>query len=145
MLSVEVRVEVRPTESERKVKKAVENLLSVKWVGEEKIGHVKFLIGQGEGSQALQKLYAALRKQRILDAARNYLMRGAGVDYVRFYLNKQAAFMGIASFCSFEYGESPLGAITVVVKTDDPQRFIDWLAPYTIDGRPVVEVAPPDP
>jgi len=145
MISVEVRVEVRPTESEEKVKRAVENLLSVTWIGEEKVGLIKFLQGLGAGAASLRKLHAALRRQRILDAARNYMLRGVGVDYIRFYLNKQAAYAGVVSFCSYEYGESPLGAITVVIRTSDPQKLIDWLAPRTVEGKPVSEVEPPDP
>lgn len=145
MISVEVRVEVRPTENEEKVKQAVENLLSVTWVGEEKIGPVRFLQGVGAGAASLRKLHTALRKQRILDAARSYMLRGLGVDHVRFFLNKQAAFAGVVSFCSYEYGESPLGAITVIIRTSNPQRLIDWLAPKTVEGKPVSEIEPPDP
>ncbi len=145
MLTVKVQVEVRPTESEAKVKEAVRNLLDVEWVGEEKIGFIKVLEGEGRGALSLLKLHDALRRQRILDAARKYFMKGLGSDYVKFYLNKQAAYVGVANFCTYEHGESPLGAIVVTVYTDDVRKLIDWLAPKTVHGKPVIEESPPDP
>lgn len=145
MIEVVVRVEVRPTESEEAVRKAVENLFSVKWVRREKVGDVVYLEGRGTGAKSLAKLHHALRKQRILDAARSYLLKGMGVDHIRFYLNKQAAAVGVASFCSYEYGESPLGAITAIVRASDLESLIDWLAPQTVEGKPVKEVGAPDP
>jgi len=143
-MRVIIRAEVRPTEDEEKVVKALLNLFNVQ-LREEVSGHVKILVGEG-GREALVKFRRLLMEQRILDAARQYLLRGLHERGFSFYLNKQAAYSGKVSFCSFEYGESPLGPIAVEVETDDPQRAILWLAPRTVQGTPVEEVRePPDP
>jgi uncharacterized protein len=56
-------------------------------------------------------------------------MKGVKDDTVVFYLNKQAAYVGKVSF--FEEGETvALGPIKVVVKTDDPKKFVEWLTEY---------------
>jgi len=144
-LRIEVRVEIRPTESEAKVKKALMNLFDFDEIEVEEFKEIRFLVGKGKGAKCLSKLYEALRRQQILDAARQYLERGRELTGVRFYLHKQAAYAGKVSFCSFEYGESPLGAIVVYVETSDPDAFIDWLTPRTIDGKPIGERKPPDP
>lgn len=143
-MRVRVRVEVRPTEDAEKVRGALLNLFNVR-LEEEASGYLRVLVGEG-GAEVLVKFRRLLREQRILDAARQYLLRGIREGGFSFYLNKQAAYSGKVSFCSFEYGESPLGPITVEVETEDPQRTILWLAPRTVQGMPVEEVRkPPDP
>ncbi|RLF06863.1 MAG: hypothetical protein DRK00_00355 [Thermoprotei archaeon] len=143
-MKVVVRAEVRPTEDKEKVVKALLNLFDLQ-LKEEASGHVKLIVGEG-GEEVLMKFRRLLMEQRILDAARQYLLRGMHERGFSFYLNKQAAYSGKISFCSFEYGESPLGPIVVEVETEDPQRAVLWLAPRTVQGTPVEEVKkPPDP
>jgi predicted RNA binding protein with dsRBD fold (UPF0201 family) len=43
-----------------------------------------------------------------------------------FYLNKQAAFVGIVSICE-EESESPLGPIKVTLRSSDLESVINWL------------------
>jgi len=143
-MEVVVRVESRPTEDLEKVKKALLNVFAPDGLEVREEGEYRYVVAFGKSYASLLRLYNLIRSQRILDAARDYLRRGIAGDSVVFYLHKQAAYVGVASFCSFEYGESPLGAIVFEVKTGDIQRFIDWLAPKTIGGRPVGEAPPPD-
>ena len=143
-MEVEVRAEVKPTESSEKVLRALHNIFDADFC-EEEAGYIKLLVGRG-GGEVLLKLWRLLREQRILDAARQHLVRGKRDRGLTFYLNKQAAYMGRVSFCTFEYGESPLGSIVVDVETEDPDKLILWLAPRTVHGSPVEEVSePPDP
>lgn len=138
-----VRVEVRPTENLEKVRKALENVFDAEVLKTEKIEDYTLLIAEGYSYRCLSKLYKMIRSQYILDAAREHLKRGV-YDYgVIFYLNKQAAYAGVVSFCNQEYGESPLGAIVFDVQVSDPQRLIDWLTPRTLNGKPIKEIEPP--
>lgn len=140
---VRVEVEVRPTESKTKVIKALNNLFNITHIEESKEGIYTRLIILSKGAGLLTKFYSLLRRQRILDAARQYLIKGKREGGITFYLNKQVAYVGKISFCSFEYGESPLGAIVVDVDTENPDMFIDWLAPPTANGVPIERVKSP--
>ncbi|RLE88897.1 MAG: hypothetical protein DRJ49_04330 [Thermoprotei archaeon] len=140
-----VECEIRLTEDPEKVKLAVRNVFEPEREMLTPLSRGYLYTAIGEGSRPLRKLYNLLRTQRILDAAREHLKRGTIRDTVVFYLHKQAAYMGIVAFCTVPEKESPLGAIEFTVKTDDVEAFIDWLAPRTVQGRPVGEAPPPDP
>lgn len=143
-MRVRVRAEVRPTEDKDKVVRAVANLLDVN-LTEERVGESTFLVGEGD-EHSLLKLRRLFFEQRILDAARASMMKGLTASGFTFYLNKQAAYAGKASFCTYEFEESPLGPIIVEVSCKDPETAILWLAPRTVQGVPVEEVtSPPDP
>ena len=129
---VEVLVEapVFPTEDPEKVRRAVENVL---FGGEFELrpaqsglGHV--LVARARGRDALSKLRALIRIERIADAARSVLLSGIEGDRLVFYLNKQAAYVRHISF-SEPSGESPLGPIRFEVRCPDPRELVDWLAP----------------
>ena len=145
MIEVEARVEVRPTEDLSKVRKALENLVTPSNLRVESRGGYRLIVASGRGGGCLKKLYYALRRQRILDSARGHLKRGIVGDTIIFYLHKQAAYMGVVSFCSFPEGESPLGSITIVIRSKDPLKVLNWLTPRTVNGVPVEEGEEPDP
>ncbi len=77
-----------------------------------------------------------------MDAARKSLFAGVRGDLLEFSLNKQAAFAGRVSFCGSE-SESPLGPIRFLVGCPNPTLLIEWLAPKTVQGRPIRELPPP--
>ncbi|MEZ0345927.1 MAG: RNA-binding domain-containing protein [Infirmifilum sp.] len=137
------RAPLYATEAADKVVKAIKNVLGFE-VNECNIeGSERYqeVICRSESHKPLEKLSSLLRSQRILDAARSYITRSSSKATFTFYLNKQAAFQGRVSFCSFETGESPLGAITVIIDLGEcnPDLFLNWLAPETRDGRPINE------
>ncbi len=134
-----VEVEVRPTESREKVLKAVRTFFDPQRVRVEKLGESEVVIAESTTLASLMKLHYALRVERILDAARNALKRGIqSKNRLVFYLHKQAAYQGKVSFVSGDH-ESPMGAIKVTIEHPDVKAVIDWLAPYTVRGRPVFE------
>jgi len=140
---VEVRAPLYPTEDERKVKEAVENVFSPgEWRVEEGV-EGRVLVASSNTLASLSKLRERLRRQRTLDAARYMMRRFSSVDRLTFYLHKQAAYAGHAVFCLPE-GESPLGAIQVTVEGGDLKKILDWLAPPTVDGKPMFEVEMPE-
>lgn len=131
---VRVSAPVHATEDEEKVKLAITNLFPVEL-------YLKDQMLYGKGTlESLRKLHLLLREQRILDTARSVLLHGVKENATEFYLNKQAAFVGKVNFSD----EKPsLGCIYVVISAEDYEKLmkiIQWLAPKTIDGRPVEEI-----
>jgi hypothetical protein len=135
-LRVRVEVEVRPTESEEKVRTAVKNIFPTL---ELRLMEGR-LVGESNEVHTLAKFHQLLRLRMILDAARSVMFAGKSGSAVRFMLNKQAAFVGKLSFTD---GESPLGPIVVVLEAPDIERLIDYLAPRTKNGKPVKEITYP--
>lgn len=129
-VEVHVEVEINPTESEEKVKRALENIFGNAPVQLKPLAAKKLMVINARGLESLTKLYNLLRRERICDAARGVLLEGVSGNTITFFLNKQVAFAGHISF-SKAVAESPLGPIKVQVRCDDPRQLIDWLAPKT--------------
>ncbi|MDH5374661.1 MAG: hypothetical protein OEZ21_01990 [Candidatus Bathyarchaeota archaeon] len=129
-VSVHVEVEINPTESEDKVKRAVENIFGSIPVRIKPLHKGSLLVAGAKGLEALTKLYNLLRRERIRDSARRVLFGGLHGNMISFYLNKQVAYAGHISF-SEAVAESPLGPIKVEIECEDPRELIDWLAPRT--------------
>lgn len=129
-VEVYVEVEVKPTESVEKVKRAVENIISDAEIEMREAEGKKFLSARARRIESLVRLQTILRNDRIRDAARKAIYKGATEKSLVFYLNKQAAFVKHVSFSGPE-GESPLGPIKVTVCCADPKSVLDWLAPKT--------------
>ena len=85
------------------------------------------IILEGKDQPSLERFRMILQRDRIRAAARSVLRRSVEGNRIVFYLNKQAAYAGHASFSAQE-GESPLGPIQVIVETENPDQLIDWLA-----------------
>jgi len=129
-VEVLIQVPIKPTESPEKVTKAVENIfpdLDFEWE--------KTQLKAKGGMGSLKTFHRLLREQRILDTARSVLFRGRLGDAFQFRLNKQAATVGKINFPS---EEEPLGSIHVQIIGSE--MLIDWLAPQTVDGKPIEEV-----
>jgi predicted RNA binding protein with dsRBD fold (UPF0201 family) len=129
-VTVTIETEVNPTESEDKVKQAVQNIFDNIPIHRETIGKTTLLQGQSTGREALGKLYYLLRRERIRDAARRVFLSGLRDNTITFFLNKQVAFVGHISF-SEETGESPLGPIKVTMTAENPRQIITWLTSKT--------------
>ncbi len=138
MVKIRVEVEIRPTEDERKVKKAVLNVFEPEKINIINIGERRLLVAEANSYYSLLKLHELLRRERILDAARSYMIKGMAPGLLVFKLNKQAAYMGHVSFVDYD-SEAPLGPITFIIETSRVSELVDWLAPPTRMGRPVKE------
>lgn len=126
---VTAEAEVNPTEDPAKVEKALRAILSEGSLEKLSVGRESFVLRvRAKGLSSLAQLQALLRQDRIRDAARSVLFSCVTGKTIRFYLNKQAAYVDHVSF-SEPSGESPLGPITVEISCDDPQSLIDWIAP----------------
>ena len=124
-----VRVAVHPTEDLKKVERALSNVLAISNARSEQIKPENcLLVAERTGLDALVRLKDLIRQDGIRDAARSELLAGISNGGLRFFLNKQVAFVGHVSF-SKEIGESPLGPIEVEISTADPIAIVNWLAP----------------
>lgn len=121
---------VRPTERPDKVASAIENIFPglIMDIRDDQVQAY-------DGLDSLANFHDLLRDQRILDTARAVMERGLGDNSFQFRLNKQAAFMGKVSFPP---EEEPLGSIHVQITGGE--KVIDWLAPKTEGGVPLVEI-----
>lgn len=144
MIEVRIEVEVKPTEDVEKVKKAVLNLVDIGELSTVDIGGgYKLLTGVSEDVKSLAKLHRLLRIERILDTARNIMLKSlVGGNTLVLKFHKQSAYAGKASIVTHD-DESPLGPITLTITSDRIREVIDWLAPKTSKGRPLWESPTP--
>ena len=126
-----LEVDINPTESEEKVKKAIGNLFGDLKLQFKPAPKGSLLTAEVIGQEPLVTLRNVLRRDHIRDAARKALYKGLNGDTLIFYLNKQVAFAGHASFSEPE-SESPLGPIKVTVRGEDLMQIISWLAEKTV-------------
>jgi predicted RNA binding protein with dsRBD fold (UPF0201 family) len=123
---VHVEVGINPTESEDKVKSAVENIFGSIPVQIQPLRKSSLLVSEARRLEALTKFCNLLRRERIRSAARAVLYEGLKGNTISFCLNKQVAYAGHVSF-SKEVAESPLGPIRVQIECKNPRELINWL------------------
>lgn len=121
-----VDAEVNPTESEDKVKKAVENMFGCISTTVKPMRRGSILVGEASGNEPLGRFCGLLSREHIRAAARTVLLGGMDKKTVSFCLNKQAAFAGHVSFAE-ETAESPLGPIRVKIECRNPREVVDML------------------
>lgn len=132
MPDVTIRTPVKASEDPEKVKRAVLNVFPD--------ARLEIADGRLEAhTDSLDAFRHLIGKQRILDAARRFLLRGLNEEGIegRFLLHKQAAFTGRISFS--EGLESPLGDLEVTVRGTGLEAKFKEIAPMTIRGHPVSE------
>jgi len=127
---VYIETEINPTESESKVKLAIENIFGNVETKVQPIYKGGLLTAETRGLESLTKLQNLLRRERIRDAARKALSEGLNGKTISFCLNKQVAYAGHISF-SKETAESPLGPIKIKIKCENPRQLINWLVQKT--------------
>lgn len=134
------RVRLYVTEDRDRVLRALSNMASFPQIEEvERHQHYSVLQGVSHEKESLEPLRRTLRSQRTLDVARSYMLRTLTASSFTFDLHKQAAYVGVAVFCSTP-SESPLGPISFRVEAEEPQAVLDWLATPTVDGVPIDEL-----
>lgn len=131
-VEIEIETDIYPTESEEKVIKAIKNIFP----------DAEVSISNGRvvaKAKSLERFRELLRMQRILDTARTEILKGRRGSEVVVYLNKQTATVSRINFCDADAILSPL-RITFRLNNVSFQRFLDYLAPETKDGRPLKEL-----
>ncbi|MEM0373047.1 MAG: RNA-binding domain-containing protein [Sulfolobaceae archaeon] len=138
MAKIIVKVELRPSEDENKVINTIKNFFDFERIRKEKYGFYELIIAESSNLYSIIKVHKALREERILDAARKYLIKGMNGNVITFMIHKQAAAVNRLTFVDSER-ESPLGPVTFIIEHENPMEVIDWLAPKTANGVPLWE------
>jgi len=131
-MRIRVEVEIRPTEDEDKVRRAVSQIFELESYRISDAGDYRILIGESGSISSLLRMREIIIRERIADTARRIMSRGTIDRYVSFKLNKQAAYAGKLSFVEEDH-ESSLGPINVFIEARDAKELIDWLAPNTYE------------
>jgi len=131
-VDIEIETQVNPTEDVDRVAEAVKNLFpdaEVEIVGQKLVAKAR----------NLERFRELLRRQRILDTARTEMKRGLSGREITILLNKQTA---VVSRINFVEDDAVLGPIIVRFRLNwvSPERFMDYVAPPTKDGKPVKEL-----
>jgi predicted RNA binding protein with dsRBD fold (UPF0201 family) len=120
---IEAETCVNPTEDQDKVIKALSNVFDYDKLEIEK----NYVIISG-GCSTLAHLKEFLEKKKIRDTARKIFFKGTTNNKIRFKLSKQAAYAGRINLV--EENLSLLGEIEVEIKTEDPEKAIEWLCKH---------------
>ena len=120
---IEAETCVNPTEDQDKVIKALSNVFDY---DELEIGKNYVIISGGCSTLAYLKEF--LEKKKIRDTARKIFFKGTKNNKIRFKLSKQAAYAGRINLV--EENLSLLGEIEVQIKTEDPEKTIEWLCKH---------------
>ena len=125
-VTIHVEAEINPTETEQKVREAVENMFGPMNTQIRPLRRGSLLQADTSSQEPLTKFYNLLSREHIRAAARTVLTSGMERNRISFCLNKQVAYAGHVSF-SHEAGESPLGPIKVEIRTENPREIVDYL------------------
>lgn len=128
---ISITTEVRNTEKEENVKKAISNIFGEINPTINIGSNFKKLEVELKGKEALFRFRDLLKLDQIRTASRKALFKGIMEKRILFFLNKQVAFANHISF-SEEASESPLGPIRIEIKSENPKSLINWLAPKKI-------------
>jgi predicted RNA binding protein with dsRBD fold (UPF0201 family) len=90
-------------------------------------------------AENLHRIRELLRKQKILDTARSEFLKGIRNNSIIVYINKQIATASKINFTDENAVLSPL-CVEFRIRGIDIERFIDYLAPPTKDGKPIMEL-----
>ncbi len=77
-------------------------------------------------SPNIDVLLKMINQQRIRDTARQVLHKGSFKNKIKFFLNKQVAYVSKVNFVD---GNSVLGDIKVIIEIDDPEAMLDSILP----------------
>jgi uncharacterized protein len=116
-IQIDLETEVHPTESIEKVQRAISNLFPD--VVFEKVQD-SLLRGTAKSLDIFKERLGA---QAIRDASRRVLLRGMRPGHIYFSLAKQAAFVNRVNFGL----DGPMGDITVIIRTENPEALVDKL------------------
>jgi predicted RNA binding protein with dsRBD fold (UPF0201 family) len=125
-MRVSIRAEVKPTEDEEKLLKAVKKIFPEVDFRLVEMHDRRFFIGESSELSSLKYVKENWRRRRVRSTAARLLREAArpGMLYMR--LSKQAAYVGVASILDFDE-EPAVGSIEVEIETSDPEELIKWL------------------
>ena len=122
-MDLEVNARVNVSESPTKVINAVTSIIS-RCSPELKYGNQ--VIGRSVHTNSLEIIYEQIRSRSAQNVFRRILIWNRNKNTTWFFLNKQAASVGVVAIIENEQ-ESPLGPIRVTLNCEDLDTLIGWL------------------
>ncbi len=122
-MDLEVNARVNVSESPTKVVNAVTSIIS-RCSPELKYGNQ--VIGRSVHTNSLEIIYEQIRSRSAQNVFRRILIGNSNKNTTWFFLNKQAASVGVVAIIENEQ-ESPLGPIRVTLNCEDLDTLIGWL------------------
>jgi hypothetical protein len=120
---VEIICPVNLSEDLDKIKQAISNIFPDLTIKNE-IFSIK---AQSNELKSLEKIYETISSSQSQKIYTRNLENNLEGDSTWFFLNKQAAFVGIVAICD-EAEESPLGPIKVTLTSSNIDAVIDWIS-----------------
>ncbi|MGB9936942.1 MAG: RNA-binding domain-containing protein [Methanobacterium sp.] len=116
------KADLNPTEDVDKVIKSISNVFKY---DEIELGE-SYVCAIGD-IESIKFLKDELKERKIRGAARKIMLKNLSSNKTSFNLSKQAALVGTPNLVDDSL--CALGEIEFKIKTDNPQKFIDWIAP----------------
>ena len=120
---VEIICPVNLSEDLDKIKQAISNIFPDLTIKNE-IFSIKAQSNELKSLEKISETIASSQSQKIYTRNLENNLEG---DSTWFFLNKQAAFVGIVAICD-EAEESPLGPIKVTLTSSNIDAVIDWIS-----------------
>ena len=120
---VEIICPVNLSEDLDKIKQAISNIFPDSTIKNE-IFSIKAQSNELKSLKKISETISSSQSQKIYTRNLENNLEG---DSTWFYLNKQAAFVGIVAICD-EAEESPLGPIKVTLTSSNIDAVIDWIS-----------------
>jgi uncharacterized protein len=120
---VEIICPVNLSEDLDKIKQAISNIFPDLTIQNE-IFSIKAQSNELKSLKKISETISSSQSQKIYTRNLENNLEG---DSTWFYLNKQAAFVGIVAICD-EAEESPLGPIKVTLTSSNIDAVIDWIS-----------------
>ncbi len=120
---VEITCPVNLSEDLDKVKQAISNIFPDLTIKNENFS----IKAQSNELKSLKKIYETISSSQSQKIYTRNLENNLEDDSTWFFLNKQAAFVGIVAICD-EAEESPLGPIKVTLTSSNIDAIIDWIS-----------------
>ncbi|MHA1646867.1 MAG: RNA-binding domain-containing protein [Promethearchaeota archaeon] len=149
MITLKIRTIIYPSEDLKQIKRIFEYFypFSLSTESEEiKISepndiHKSIASATINGLHALDFLFTQVRKQRIVEAVRKFVLERMDLNnnICKFLLHKQTLTKGSIVLCS-EPEESPLGPVEIEISAENIEYVLNYLFPETEHGK-VLEVS----
>ncbi|MHA1199863.1 MAG: RNA-binding domain-containing protein [Candidatus Heimdallarchaeaceae archaeon] len=134
-ISISIRVPFYSTEDKSKLEDAIRNLLGeLPPLIETKVNDIRYLVSDEIKINSLRPVFKKIRQNEILDTVRRYSLIYPQAGKVIFIIHKQALYVNKIAVITKDT-TSPLGNVELIVHTKDTEKFLDWFAPETLEGR----------
>lgn len=119
---IEITSSINPSEDPKKIETAILNVFPNAKLKIEKFS----IVSNSKDLNLLEKIYDVIHSNQSQKIYQRQLEKNLEGDITWFYLNKQAALVGIVALCE-EPDESPLGPIKVTLTSSNIDSILDWL------------------